>query len=70
MLPNLVWLGYPMLPAWLLGAAVLVALAVDRWLGEPPERWHPVVWMGDYLGWGGCWLQARTRQSASAAPDH
>jgi len=30
--------------------AMAVALAVDRWLGEPPLRWHPVVWMGHYLG--------------------
>ncbi|MEZ0205888.1 CobD/CbiB family cobalamin biosynthesis protein [Ideonella sp.] len=30
--------------------AVAVALAVDRWLGEPPLRWHPVVLMGRYLG--------------------
>ncbi|MGS5086725.1 adenosylcobinamide-phosphate synthase CbiB [Hydrogenophaga sp. A37] len=29
--------------------AVCVALLVDvRW-GEPPPRWHPVVWMGHYL---------------------
>jgi len=33
--------------------ALLLALAVDRWLGEPPARWHPVVWMGRYLGWAG-----------------
>lgn len=33
--------------------AVLIALAIDRWLGEPPTRWHPVVWMGNYLGWLG-----------------
>ena len=33
--------------------AVLLALAVDRWLGEPPLRWHPVVWIGNYLGWTG-----------------
>jgi len=33
--------------------AVLLALAVDRWLGEPPMRWHPVVWIGNYLGWTG-----------------
>ena len=32
---------------------VWVALAVDRWLGEPPTRWHPVVWMGRYLGMAG-----------------
>ncbi|MBY0453564.1 MAG: adenosylcobinamide-phosphate synthase CbiB [Burkholderiaceae bacterium] len=33
--------------------AVLVALAVDHWAGEPPMRWHPVVWMGKALGWFG-----------------
>ena len=33
--------------------AVLVALALDRALGEPPARWHPVVWMGAYLAWAG-----------------
>lgn len=30
-----------------------LALAVDRTLGEPPARWHPVVWMGHYLAWMG-----------------
>ncbi len=30
-------------------AAVLVALAVDHWLGEPAGALHPVVWMGGYL---------------------
>ncbi|WP_416142173.1 adenosylcobinamide-phosphate synthase CbiB [Hydrogenophaga sp.] len=33
--------------------AVLLALGVDRLWGEPPARWHPVVWMGSYLGWTG-----------------
>ncbi len=33
--------------------AVLVALALDRALGEPPARWHPVVGMGRYLGYMG-----------------
>ena len=33
------------------GGALLIAMAVDRWLGEPPVRWHPVVWMGNYLNW-------------------
>jgi len=34
-------------------AALVVALVVDwRW-GEPPVRWHPVVWMGNFLGWAG-----------------
>ncbi|MET3494922.1 adenosylcobinamide-phosphate synthase CbiB [Variovorax boronicumulans] len=31
-------------------AALWLALAIDRWLGEPPARLHPVVWMGKYLG--------------------
>ncbi len=29
--------------------AIALALAVDRWFGEPPVRWHPVVWMGRCL---------------------
>ncbi|MDD2712704.1 MAG: adenosylcobinamide-phosphate synthase CbiB [Simplicispira sp.] len=45
-------------PPWALGSAtvplvLLVALAADRALGEPPVRWHPVVWMGRALGWVG-----------------
>ena len=34
-------------------AALWLALLLDRVLGEPPARWHPVVWMGHYLGWTG-----------------
>jgi adenosylcobinamide-phosphate synthase len=34
-------------------AALFLALAIDRWPGEPPVRWHPVVWMGRYLAWVG-----------------
>lgn len=30
--------------------AILVAFAVDLMFGEPPPRWHPVVWMGKALG--------------------
>ncbi len=29
--------------------ALLIALAIDRWWGEPAVRWHPVVWMGRAL---------------------
>lgn len=42
-------------------SALLLALLVDRWLGEPPVRWHPVVWMGHYLGWAGQQLQRQAR---------
>ena len=45
-----------------LGLACWFALAVDRWLGEPALRWHPVVWMGKYLGRAGDWVQQRTHQ--------
>jgi adenosylcobinamide-phosphate synthase len=40
--------------------ALLCALLVDRFLGEPGLRWHPVVWMGNYLGWAGERVQQRT----------
>jgi adenosylcobinamide-phosphate synthase len=35
------------------GAALLAALAIDHYLGEPSARLHPVVWMGNYLDWTG-----------------
>lgn len=37
------------LPVWLLLSAVLLALLLDRLLGEPPAAIHPVVGMGKYL---------------------
>jgi len=39
------------LTALVCSGALLTALAIDRWLGEPPARLHPVVWMGNYLNW-------------------
>lgn len=43
-----------MAPAALVAIGALwLALAIDRWVGEPPARWHPVVWMGAWLGWAG-----------------
>lgn len=32
---------------------IVLAMLIDRWLGEPPRRLHPVVWMGCYLDWIG-----------------
>ncbi|OYT94094.1 MAG: cobalamin biosynthesis protein CobD [Burkholderiales bacterium PBB3] len=46
-----------------LAIALLVALSVDRWWGEPRARLHPVVWMGNYLGWAGARVQQRTVQT-------
>ena len=40
-----------MLMALVSCGALLTALAIDRWLAEPPARLHPVVWMGNYLNW-------------------
>jgi adenosylcobinamide-phosphate synthase len=45
------------------GVALIVALWVDHRWGEPPARWHPVVWMGNYLGRAGQWVQRHTTQT-------
>lgn len=45
-------------------AALWLALAIDRWLGEPPARWHPVVWVGAYLGAAGRRIAPRAGQGA------
>jgi adenosylcobinamide-phosphate synthase len=44
---------FPLEHALAVVAALWLALAIDCWLGEPAARWHPVVWMGRYLGWIG-----------------
>ena len=46
---------------------ILIALATDRWLGEPPTRWHPVVWMGRWLGLFSTWLPRLPAASAFVA---
>jgi adenosylcobinamide-phosphate synthase len=38
--------------------AIMLAMLIDRWLGEPPPGLHPVVWMGCYLRWPGKRLPA------------
>jgi len=56
--------------AWSVASgAVLVALAVDRWLGEPPVRLHPVVWIGHYLGWAGRRVAPVPALPGAAGPD-
>ena len=56
----------PLETAWLIGpAALLVALAIDRWWGEPRLRLHPVVWMGNYLAWGGRLVQRVAGQGSA-----
>lgn len=41
--------------------AALLALGIDQWIGEPPPKYHPVVWIGNYLDRAGAWLQASTQ---------
>jgi adenosylcobinamide-phosphate synthase len=54
-----------LLSAWTAVIAVLFAFWLDRAFGEPPVRWHPVVWMGKYLGWLGGHIAPRVvRDSA------
>ncbi|WP_309961597.1 adenosylcobinamide-phosphate synthase CbiB [Variovorax guangxiensis] len=50
--------------------ALVLALLIDRMLGEPPTRWHPVVWMGRYLGRTGRWIAPRidVAQPARSGP--
>ncbi len=67
---NLHWGGWWAVPeAASTGLALLacvpaLAIIVDRLLGEPPVRWHPVVWMGQWLGWAGRRLAPQMGQPA------
>src|SRR5260370_22871062 len=36
--------------------ALIVAVALDLTLGDPPNRLHPVAWMGRGIGAGRRWL--------------
>ena len=44
-------LTMPFEAALALGSTLLLALLLDHCLGEPAARWHPVVWVGNYLNW-------------------
>lgn len=48
--------------------SLIVALAIDQAVGEPPLRWHPVVWMGRYLQHAGAWLQTQVRRDDAPDP--
>ena len=32
------------------GLAVLTAVLIDAFVGDPPSRFHPVAWMGSWIG--------------------
>jgi adenosylcobinamide-phosphate synthase len=50
--------------------ALLVALAIDVWLGEPAPRFHPVVWMGNYLSFFESWVVPTEGATKSDAFDY
>lgn len=58
------------LPTLIFFIALLLALVIDHYLGEPPVRGHPVVWMGRYLGCAGQFLQRFTRQISDENADY
>jgi len=47
-------------------AALGLAMLIDILFGEPPARWHPVVWIGRYLGWAGQRTAPRSDGGAAA----
>ena len=50
-------------------AALWLALWFDVRLGEPPARWHPVVWIGNYLNFVARRLSLGTRQAVVGQAD-
>lgn len=52
-----------------MAGAVVMALVVDHWLGEPRASWHPVVWAGRYLEWAGRWVAPASSPSLQLTPD-
>lgn len=53
----------------LLAAAVPLALLIDLCVGEPPPRFHPVVWIGHYLSRTGRWLAPTQTPQPHRGPD-
>jgi len=49
-------------------AALGLAMLIDIFLGEPPARWHPVVWIGRYLGWAGQRTAPRSDSDGGMGP--
>jgi len=53
-----------MRPLWRRGIAASLAIGMDLALGDPPNRYHPVAWMGQAIGWA----QARAPQEGRLMP--
>ena len=59
-------LGSPWPWPLLQAGALLLAWALDRRFGEPPDRWHPVAWLGRLLGPVGRFWRDRAPAAAFA----
>ena len=51
----------------ILAVSLLFALLIDCSFGELPSRWHPVAWMGNFLGWVGGYLTSVAQGPKRAA---
>jgi adenosylcobinamide-phosphate synthase len=41
-----------------------LALLLDEWLGDPPNRWHPVAWLGSAIATVEKWLRRENPRQA------
>ena len=41
---------------FIFSSALIAAIVIDHFFGEPPARLHPVVWMGNVLNWAAAHL--------------
>lgn len=64
--PLTALLGSPWPWPLLQAGALLLAWALDRRFGEPPDRWHPVAWLGRLLGPVGRFWRDRAPATAFA----
>lgn len=46
---------------------LLLAYGLEWWVGDPPNRWHPVAWFGRWATWCEAFLYASHRKAGVAA---
>ena len=62
------WAPSAVLPVELLLSGLLLAVLIDRFLGEPPARIHPVVGIGAYLHWAAARFVPLSEAHANHSP--
>jgi len=67
LLGSLAVLWWPAEAVLRLAAALAIAWALDGLFGEPPNRWHPVAWLGQALAPLGRWLPTLAPAAAFTA---